>query len=322
MKLASFAAAGRARIGLIWNGRLYDLAIAAGLCGERLGFADMSELITGADEARMALARIAAAIEDDAQRFESYSDREVVFHPPVQNPSKILCLALNNSANADRILSGPKGPAAFTKPASALVGHRGTIKCRPEYGRVHPEPELALVIGKTAHEVDAAKAMDYVFGYTIHNDITSPTMRTEDTFHYRAIHPRRDGGEGVEYVESWVSYPGRYKGSDTFACMGPCIVTADEIADPHALAVTCSHDGRLITADNTANLFHKAVDVIAYFSRYMTFEPGDIISLGTALRAGVGGGAVQNVDLNRLGGEVSVEIEGIGILSNEVEHLP
>lgn len=322
MKLVSFAAAGKARIGLAWNSKLYDLAVAARLCGERCRFTDMSTLIVRAGRNRSALERIAAAIGSDAERFECYAETEVVFHPPVANPSKILCLALNNSANADRILSGPKGPAAFTKPASALVGHRGTIKCRPEYGRVHPEPELALVIGKTAYEVDAAEAMDYVFGYTIHNDITSPTMRTEDTFHYRAIHPRRDGGEGVEYVESWVSYPGRYKGSDTFACMGPCVVTADDVVDPHALAVTCSHNGLLITADNTANLFHKAADVIAYFSRYMTLEPGDIISLGTALKAGVGGGAVQNVDLNKLGGEVSVEIEGIGILSNTVEHLP
>ncbi len=320
MKLVSFAAAGHDRVGLLCHGRLYDLTDAATRCGERLGFADMVALIAAHDQARAPLARLAAAIAEHPERFESHADSEVVFHAPVRNPSKILCLALNNSANAERILSGPKSPAAFTKPASALVGHRGAIRCRPEYGRVHPEPELALVIGRRARAVDPAEAMHYVFGYTIHNDITSPTMRAEDTFHYRAIHPGH-GAQGIDYVDTWVSYPGRYKGSDTFACMGPCIVTADEIPEPHALAVSCRHDGRLVTADNTANLLHKVAAVIAYFSRYMTFEPGDIISLGTALKAGAGGGAVQNVDLNRQGGEVSVQIEGIGTLTNHVEHL-
>ncbi len=321
MKLASFAAAGRDRLGISRDGRIFDLAAAAERTGARLPFDDMAALIAAGDKGRGALTTIAAEITEAPARFESFADGEVVFHPPVRTPSKILCLALNNSANADRILKGPKTPAAFSKPASALVGHRGAIKCRPEYGRVHPEPELALVIAKRAYDVPASEAMNYVFGYTIHNDITSPTMRGEDTFHYRAIHPKNDGSEGVEYVESWVSYPGRYKGSDTFSCMGPWLVTADEIADPHALAISCRHNGRVITADNTANLFHKAAEVISYFSRYMTFEPGDIISLGTALKAGARGGAVQNVDLNTLGGEVSVEIEGIGTLTNAVMHL-
>ena len=148
----------------------------------------MVALIAAPDQARSPLARLAAAIAEHPERFESHADSEVVLHAPVRNPSKILCLALNNSANAERILSGPKSPAAFTKPASALVGHRGAIRCRPEYGRVHPEPELALVIGRRARAVDPAEAMHYVFGYTIHNDITSPTMRAEDTLRLATLH--------------------------------------------------------------------------------------------------------------------------------------
>ncbi|TLY72670.1 MAG: hypothetical protein E6K49_15220, partial [Gammaproteobacteria bacterium] len=81
-------------------------------------------------------------------------------------------------------------------------------------------------------------AYDYVFGYTIHNDITSPTMRGEDTFHYRAIHPKAGDPKQIEHVDTWVSYPGRYKCSDTFACMGPWLVTKDEIPDPHDLRVS------------------------------------------------------------------------------------
>jgi 2-keto-4-pentenoate hydratase/2-oxohepta-3-ene-1,7-dioic acid hydratase in catechol pathway len=242
----------------------------------------------------------------------------VTWHPPVRRPSKICCLALNNSANSDRILRGPEHPAMFTKPASALVGHGGAIECKPQYGRTHPEPELAVVIGTTAKSIRAADAYDYVFGYTIHNDITSPTMRGEDTFQYRAIHPKGDDPSQIEYVDTWVSYPGRYKCTDTFACMGPWLVTRDEIPNPHALVVRCLHQDRLVTQDTTANLTHKVPEVLAFLSDYLTLWPGDIVSMGTALAKSAGGAAVQNVDLNRLGGPVSVFIEGIGTLTNTV----
>src|SRR3546814_9379479 len=75
--------------------------------------------------------------------------------------------------------------------------------------------------------------MDHVFGYTVHNDITSPTMREDDTFHYRAIHPSPTNPDGIEYRDTWVSYPGRYKGSDTFSPMGPWLVTKDERSEEH-----------------------------------------------------------------------------------------
>jgi 2-keto-4-pentenoate hydratase/2-oxohepta-3-ene-1,7-dioic acid hydratase in catechol pathway len=121
-------------------------------------------------------------------------------------------------------------------------------------------------------------------------------------------------------VDTWVSYLGRYKGSDTFACMGPWLVTKDEIPDPHALQVTCSHRGKLVTDDNTANLFYKIPEVIEFLTTYMTLLPGDIVSMGTALRRTAHGGAIQNVDLNKLGGPVTVAIAGLGLLENSVMH--
>jgi 2-keto-4-pentenoate hydratase/2-oxohepta-3-ene-1,7-dioic acid hydratase in catechol pathway len=245
---------------------------------------------------------------------------QVQLKPPVRRPSKVICLALNNSANSDRILKGPAHPAFFTKPASALIGHQEAIELRPDDGRTHPEPELAVVIGKGGRNIRAADAPAHVFGYTVHNDITSADMRADDSFHYRAIHPR-NGTLEIEYVETWVSYPGRYKGSDTFSALGPWLVTPDEITDPHALGIACHHREQLITADNTQNLTYKLPEVIEYVSRYVSLWPGDVISLGTALRKSGGGGAVQNVDLLRLGGPVSVSIEKIGILTNPVRHL-
>jgi len=189
---------------------------------------------------------------------------------------------------------------------------------RKAYGRVHPEPELALVIGRGGRDIAEAAAYEHVFGYTIINDLTSPTMREDDTFHYRAIHPKADGSEGIEYRDTFVSYPGRYKGTDTFGPIGPWVATRAEVPDPHDLTVRCLHGERLITQDNTRNLFYKVPQVLAFVSHYMTLEPGDIIALGTALQSAGGGQAVQTVDLNTLGGPISVSITGLGTLTNPV----
>ncbi|WP_432828610.1 fumarylacetoacetate hydrolase family protein [Dactylosporangium sp. CA-092794] len=240
--------------------------------------------------------------------------------PPIPRPGKVICVALNNSANTDRIMSGPKHPAMFLKPASSLIGHGQSIRLRADYGRVHPEPELAVVIGRGGVDISHDTALDHVFGYTIMNDLTSPTMRGEDTFHYRAIHPASDGSSGLSYVDTWVTYPMRYKGSDTFGPIGPWVATTDEIPDPHDLTIQCVHQGRVVTADNTANLLHSVADVIAFVSRYTALETADIIAMGTALKASAAGGsAVQNVDLTALGGPIDVSISGIGTLSNPVE---
>jgi 2-keto-4-pentenoate hydratase/2-oxohepta-3-ene-1,7-dioic acid hydratase in catechol pathway len=241
--------------------------------------------------------------------------------PPVPRPGKVVCVALNNSANKDRIMKGPAHPATFIKPASSLIGHGQPIRLREAYGRVHPEPELVVVIGRDGSDIARENAMDHVFGFTIINDLTAPKMRGEDTFHYRAIHPKQDDPTQIEYLDSWVSYPGRYKGSDTFGPVGPWIATSDELADPHALKVRCEHKGQLVTEDSTANLTFKTADVIAFLSTYMRLEAGDMIALGTALKKSEGGAgqAVQNVDLTHLGGPISVTIEGIGTLSNPVE---
>jgi 2-keto-4-pentenoate hydratase/2-oxohepta-3-ene-1,7-dioic acid hydratase in catechol pathway len=318
LKLASFQAAGRQGFGALIGGKIVDLAsVPLGTAAREPPPRTLLEMIE-AGEAGLSWLRQAAQAAADSDGGERFLPEEVQWQAPVRRPSKICCIALNNSANSERIISGPSSPAMFIKPASALVGHLGAIECRAEYGRTHPEPELALVIGRTAKNIRAASAYDYVFGYTIHNDITSPTMRSEDTFHYRAIHPKAGDPKQVEYVDTWVSYPGRYKCSDTFACMGPWLVTRDEIPDPHKLEVSCTHRGELVTRDNTANLLHKTPELLEFLSYYLTLLPGDIVSLGTALQKSAHGGAIQNVDLNRQGGPVSVSIEGIGTLTNRV----
>ncbi|VCU69799.1 Ureidoglycolate lyase [Pigmentiphaga humi] len=327
MKLASYAtstAPGAARTGFVVSDR--ELVDVESACRQLLpDFAaprDIHELIEAGPEAWAALRGLAAELDGPrGAALPRIALDSVRMLPAVPRPSKLCCLALNNSANSERIVKGPKHPAVFTKPWSALVGHGEPIRLKPQYGRVHPEPELAVIIGKLARDIDAADAYDHVFGYTIHNDLTSPTMRDEDSFHYRAIHPAAEG-EGIRYVESHVSYSGRYKGSDTFSPLGPWIVTRDEIADPHALDISCHVREEMFASDNTANLFHKLPEVLAFLSTYMTLVPGDVVSMGTALASGgKPGRAVQNADLNKMGGPVSVTVAGIGRLSNPVEQV-
>ncbi len=315
MRLASYRIGGRNHFGFSPDGvRLYDMAA---LLAAQPGMTPPATLLDfiEAGPGLWAVAREAAAqVSTSASSTEAATAH---FLPPVLRPSKICCLALNNSANADRIISGPQHPAMFIKAANALVGHGGQIVCKPSYGRIHPEPELAVVIGREAKNVAPEHAYDHIFGYTVHNDVTSPTMRGEDTFHYRAIHPAENGAAGIRYVDTWVSYPGRYKGCDTFSAMGPWLVTRDEIPDPHALSIECWSNGELVTADNTANLFYKVPEVIAFLSRHLTLFPGDIVSMGTALKASSGGGgAVQNIPLQVPGTRVGVSIERIGTLEN------
>ena len=322
MRLASFHIGGRDRLGAAVSDTevidFLEIATAAGMAiDDPRPLMDMGALIEAGQQGLHQVGNIATAALMDPG-LPRYAISDITWHPPVRQPSKIVCLALNNSANKDRIIKGPNHPATFIKGANALVGHGQPIVIKPSYGRTHPEPELAVIIGKQAKEVKAADALQYVFGYTVHNDITSPTMRMDDTFHYRAIHPKKDGSEGIEYVDTWVSYPGRYKGSDTFSPMGPWLVTKDEVPDPHTLAITCTHQGELITADNTENLFYKLPEVIEFLTEYMTLMPGDVVSMGTALKKS-GGKAVQNIPLHEKGGPVTVEIESIGALENPVD---
>lgn len=148
-------------------------------------FVDVESLVRAPNDVRRAAVQQAL---DDSDRLPTAG---LAWLPPVLRPGKVLCVALNNSANPERILSGPTTPAMFVKPASSLVGHGRPIRLRANDGRVHPEPELAVVIGRTATDVAEEEATAYVFGYTILNDVTAPGLRGEDTFHLGPSIPTR-----------------------------------------------------------------------------------------------------------------------------------
>jgi 2-keto-4-pentenoate hydratase/2-oxohepta-3-ene-1,7-dioic acid hydratase in catechol pathway len=271
------------------------------------------------------VAALAAALASFRQRVNEtllIPISQVTWRPPVRRPGKICGVAMNNSASNARKIKAPDHPAFFLKPASCLVGHLQPIRIHEYYGSTHPEPELAVVIGRGGREIRKDAALDAVFGYTICNDITSNAMRAEDLFHYYALYASRDDPDKLERVEQHLSYAGRYKGSDTFGPLGPWLVTRDEVPNPDDLEVTCSVAGERVAEDSTRYFNYSVADVIAFISRFQTLDPGDVISMGTAFKPAPGRRSIHLANLARTTGPVDVTISGLGTLSNPVEFIP
>lgn len=252
-------------------------------------------------------------------RSEAIKAEAVIWHPPVRRPGKICGVAMNNWASNARKVKAPEHPAFFLKPSSCLVGHKEPIVIRQRYGSTHPEPEVAVIIGSVAREVNPSDALDHVFGYSIINDVTSNGMRAEDMFHYYALYADDDDLLSTKRVEQHLSYAGRYKGSDTFGPMGPWLVTRDEIADPNDLDVSCTVAGEVVAKDSTRHFNYDVQSVIAFISRYQTLEPGDVIALGTAFKLAPGERrSIHTANLALTPGPVDITVGGIGTLSNPV----
>jgi 2-keto-4-pentenoate hydratase/2-oxohepta-3-ene-1,7-dioic acid hydratase in catechol pathway len=314
MKLASFRAGGIERIGVETSAGMADIAALID------SPADMIRLIEQGPQALAALAAALAAA--DAARLSTFRLDEIEWRPPVRTPSKVVCLALNNrSLDAIKIKAPTDHPAFFLKPYTALTGHRTAIRMKSKFGFTHPEPELAVVVGQRLQDATPAQAIAAVFGYSILNDITCVGMREEDSFALRYFRP--EGDQMVEGV-AHTSYPGRYKASDTFAPMGPWLVTADEIPDPAALSIQCRMDDRLVASDHSSNYVWSVADALSHVSQTMTLLPGDVVSMGTA----VGGDqddpnaphipGVTRCNINGYEGEIRVRIGPIGELVNTV----
>jgi 2-keto-4-pentenoate hydratase/2-oxohepta-3-ene-1,7-dioic acid hydratase in catechol pathway len=319
MKLASFRFEGRDRIGFAVDGaqRLVDLAEAAAALGAAAP-SDMIALIEAGDEGRKLLRAAENFAVANTGKLRPIDVSAVEWQPPVRRPAKILCIAMNNSASDSRKISAPDHPLFFLKPASSLIGHGAAIEVHRHYGSVHPEPELAVVIGKRCRYVRAADALDAVYGYTIFDDVTGNGMRAEDRVHYYALYPSKADPNQVERVEQHLSYAARYKGSDTFGPMGPWLVTKDEIPDPHALEVRCWHKDELIAEDSTAFYTYPVPQALEFITRFHSLWPGDVIAMGTAFRPGAARRSLHTADFTSLGGPVRIAITGLGVLENPV----
>jgi 2-keto-4-pentenoate hydratase/2-oxohepta-3-ene-1,7-dioic acid hydratase in catechol pathway len=225
---------------------------------------------------------------------------------PLARPGKIICLAGNYREHI--VESGFAAPGQsdiitqqlFLKPATTIIGDGDAIIIGGNNVIVGWETELAVVIGKRGRDIEAARAYDHVFGYTILNDLSE-----------RRLNSRIENRSKREMDGFFDWLAGKW--FDGFAPCGPWIVTADEIGDPHDLEIKLTVNGQLRQQGNTRDMIFSIPEQIAYISSIMTLEPGDIISTGTPVGAGVGGDASL-----RDGDELVCEIEKIGTLRNRV----
>lgn len=215
------------------------------------------------------------------------------FGCPVKSPSKIVCIGLNYSDHARETGAAvPAEPVVFLKSTSAIVGPNDDVMIPWQSEKTDWEVELAVVIGSRASYVEEADAMNHVAGYCLHNDISE-----------RAFQLERGG--------TW----DKGKGCDTFAPIGPWLVTKDDIDNVHKLRLWLKVNDRIMQDGTTANLIFNIPFIVSYVSRFMTLLPGDIISTGTP--AGVGLGMNPPVYL-KPGDVMELGIEGIGTSTQRV----
>jgi 2-keto-4-pentenoate hydratase/2-oxohepta-3-ene-1,7-dioic acid hydratase in catechol pathway len=212
---------------------------------------------------------------------------------PIIFPPKIVCLGWNYVDHvAERKVPRPEEPVFFMKPHTAIVGPGDEIMKRPFVKELDYEGELAVVIGKKAKDVPVAEANDFIFGYTILNDISARDFQFKD--------------------KQWT----RGKGFDTFAPTGPCITTKKQLPNTENLSVRTWVNGDLRQDGTTCDMIFNVAQIIYHLSRVMTLEPCDIISTGTP--SGVAMGMKEPKWLKN-GDTVKIEIEGIGTLENMVK---
>ena len=245
------------------------------------------------------------------------------------NPSMVLNVPFNNRELMKKAHVDPGVPNFFLKPPSCMIGHGKPIIVDPEWGAVIPEPEVCAVIGKRAKHISEEEALDHVFGYLIHNDVTShglkfmkdsiavtydADMARPEFYKWRNLHGDND-------TDAYFVYHTRSKGTDTFGPMGPWITTADEIADPNDLHVTGTLNGEIFTQDHTGNYRFTIQQCIAEASRYFTLRPGDLLSFGTT---GKGNERFprghKSVLIGEQQGSIAIEIEPLGRLESPILH--
>lgn len=309
MKLVTFRSQLGTQIGLLNTEQVISLSLInewfcsvyTNNCSFKSLFLNMENLIRKSD---VALPYIEKLVEfyingkiagDKRAKNATFSLENIEILAPLNHSEKIICVGLNYLDHClETGMEPPKAPIIFSKFSNAIIGNRQAIEIPINSNEVDYEAELAVIIGKEAKHVSEEAADNYIFGYTILNDISARDQQFTDG--------------------QWV----RGKTANTFAPIGPCIVTKDEIEDPHNLEISLTLNGEVMQHSNTKQLIFSIPYIISYLSQSITLMPGDIIATGTP--PGVGMGRNPKVWLEK-GDQVSITIQGIGTLSNSVIEL-
>ena len=249
---------------------------------------DISEFVADVNGALLGnLDRLAIWVDANQNSAPAISLNERL-GPPITGVSKLIGVGLNYAQHATEAgMTLPTEPLIFFKSTTAITGPYDNVIIPKGAMKVDWEVELAFVIGKKAQYVSREQAMDFVAGYLIHNDISEREYQ-------------------FERAGQWV----KGKSCDTFAPLGPYLVTKDEIGDPHTLNLWLKVNGELVQNSNTADLVFSIPEIVANISQYMTLLPGDIISTGTPFGVGFG---LQPPRYLKAGDVMELGVDGLGM---------
>jgi len=225
-----------------------------------------------------------------------YDTKEVVVKPPVSHCSNFIGIGVNYKSHLEETKQPrPEFPIFFFKTSSSIIGQGDPIVLTRASKLVDYEAELGVIIGKRAKNVTRDRAYDYVAGYTIVNDITD-----------RGVLIKAWGQ--LTYLDWFLA-----KAQDGFAPLGPCVVSRDEIADPHNLNIQLKLNEKIVQNSNTGEMILKIPEIIEFITTYITLQPGDIIATGTP--AGVG---LFTGNILKDGDVIEASVEKIGSLKSTV----
>lgn len=275
--------------GVLIDGTHYSLAEFFDELGQETGAFDLDEFFFEAG----GLEQLQAYLDEFGPSELEPIEGDIDFDSCVARPSKIICVGLNYADHARETGAEiPKEPIVFFKATTALCGPNDDVIIPKNSQKTDWEVELAVVIGQEASYVDEADALDYVAGYAVMNDLSEREFQLER------------GG-------TW----DKGKGNDTFGPLGPWMVTADEVKDPQNLKLWLEVDGKRYQDGSTKTMIFTVQQVVAYLSKFMSLQPGDVISTGTP--PGVGLGQKPPVYL-KPGQTMHLGIEGLGSQTQEV----
>ncbi|MDL1895395.1 fumarylacetoacetate hydrolase family protein [Anaerolineae bacterium CFX7] len=297
MQIITFQVHSRTRWGALQNGRAIDLNAVNDARGVLMYRAQSVLDFLHAGHAAWENARETLTWLGNREIPEgTFALDDVKLLAPLPRPGKIMAIGLNYRDHARETGAAiPTKPILFAKFPSAVIGPYDTIRLHPDQTqRVDYEAELGVVIGKPASRVQRADALDYVFGYTVLNDVSARDIQKDKT-----------------YGNQWV----RGKSLDTFCPMGPAITSHDAVTDPQNLNVRASLNGTVMQDGTTREMIFDVATLIEYLSHGITLEPGDVIATGTP--PGVGDARQPPIYL-KAGDVIEIQIEGLGKLSNPV----
>jgi 2-keto-4-pentenoate hydratase/2-oxohepta-3-ene-1,7-dioic acid hydratase in catechol pathway len=303
MRLATFINGSNnngSRFGIVRGDRIIDVAAAADTLRRPLPAISVKTALTTGSQTLKALSELADAAE--AKKL-SVPVSSVRFLPPISDPSKFFCVGKNTKKHREELLANkmlteiPNEPTGFIKLVDTLSGDGDEVAKPADITTLDYEPELCYVIGKRAHRVSKAEAMDYVAGFTLTNDVSAREIQ------------KREVASGSRF---WTA-----KNMPGFAPTGPYVLTMDEVPDTANLWVTCDVNGQRRLRSNTGDYLYQIAEVLAHFSRYVVFNPGDLIAMGAPSGVAVGQPNAAELYL-KPGDDMVIAFEGIMSLRTRI----